>query len=406
MKNKLSREQIRKKYWYINFILSRFTALYKRDKYLWVFSAWEGNQYEDNSRYLFEHINRNHKEIKAVWLSENKDIVNEIRDHGYTAYISSSAEGKSIQRSAGVVFYTHGIDDISDISYVYGAKIVALWHGIINKKGYYYDCTANNMSLRNKLRLIKKACYSQINRDITICSSEYDKKTIAETFHILPKNIIITGYPRNDALKEQRSISDVVLNISVPQNAKILLYMPTFRPYTSGVIEECIKDMDQYLCDQNNHLPTDVYIIVKLHYLTHIDYKPLNKRLLILTGKDITSVQDLLVASRCLITDYSSVCVDFSIMHKPVGLYAPDIEEYCEKNGITEYWKALCMKNAFFDKEKLLEFLRFNLIENKLTYSVCEDIVKHYEAEEISGTCFSENVYQRIVSGRETSYAK
>ena len=45
-------------------------------------------------------------------------------------------------------------------------------------------------------------------------------------------------------------------------------------------------------------------------------------------------VDELVIASDCLITDYSSIAFDFAIIEKAVFLYAVDTEKYIEKRGV------------------------------------------------------------------------
>ncbi|MGD9488985.1 MAG: CDP-glycerol glycerophosphotransferase family protein [Calditrichaceae bacterium] len=56
-----------------------------RNKNLWIFGAWFGERYSDNSRYVFEYINKNEPSIKAVWLSRKKEVFDEVRNLSYSA---------------------------------------------------------------------------------------------------------------------------------------------------------------------------------------------------------------------------------------------------------------------------------------------------------------------------------
>ena len=66
---------LRKFYETVIFILIDFNYFFSFiipiDKNLWVFGAWFGEKYADNSKYLFEYVNENHTEIRAVWLTQN-----------------------------------------------------------------------------------------------------------------------------------------------------------------------------------------------------------------------------------------------------------------------------------------------------------------------------------------------
>ena len=57
---------------FIMFFVYWFSQLVPKKKKLWVFGAWNGKKYGDNSKYLFEYINLNGTEIRPIWLTQNK----------------------------------------------------------------------------------------------------------------------------------------------------------------------------------------------------------------------------------------------------------------------------------------------------------------------------------------------
>ena len=42
---------------------------------IWIFGAWFGEKYADNSKYLFEYVNQSHSEIRPIWFSTNKNVI-------------------------------------------------------------------------------------------------------------------------------------------------------------------------------------------------------------------------------------------------------------------------------------------------------------------------------------------
>ena len=64
-----------------------------RDRNLWVFGCWMGKKYDDNAKFLFEYVNKNHSNVRCVWLTRNKNVVALVRQLGYEAYLSSSLKG-------------------------------------------------------------------------------------------------------------------------------------------------------------------------------------------------------------------------------------------------------------------------------------------------------------------------
>ena len=64
-----------------------------RDKTLWVFGCWMGKKYDDNAKFLFEYVSKNHPNIRCVWLTREESVACKVRELGYEAYLSSSFKG-------------------------------------------------------------------------------------------------------------------------------------------------------------------------------------------------------------------------------------------------------------------------------------------------------------------------
>ena len=56
-------------------LLYLFGLIVPRSRAIWVFGAWFGHRYADNSRYVFEYVNEYQPEIRAVWLTRAPTIV-------------------------------------------------------------------------------------------------------------------------------------------------------------------------------------------------------------------------------------------------------------------------------------------------------------------------------------------
>ena len=112
--------------------------LIPKDKNLWVFGAWFGERYADNSKYLFEYVNKYHPEIKAVWLTRNQNTYDLIKKKGYKVYKINSLGGIYYSLRAKVGIISVGLKDIN--MYLTGnMQIVQLWHGIPLKKIMFDD---------------------------------------------------------------------------------------------------------------------------------------------------------------------------------------------------------------------------------------------------------------------------
>lgn len=350
----------RKKYWAsaaLSFWISRI-ARERRDPLCWIFGAWHGGKYDDNSRYLFEYVNHNFPTIEAYWLSDDSDIIREVRSHGYYAELTSSPMGIALQKRAGFAFYTNGIDDFSYKPKMTGAEIVALWHGAIGQKNTWHMNDHSTGFIR-WLKSVKSHLFEWVYRDFTCAVSSYCSNLKEQAFLIKPGTIHITGQPRNDRLlqraREERS-----------SDTYTILYMPTHGLGREKLIEEavisfCTEPMWSRMLVENN-----ARIVVKLHYLSEVDANLGNDCVSILRGNTQQSTQDILAEADMLITDYSSCAIDYALIGRPVLLYTPDIVEYTKQQDIGSDWLNLYMKAGIDD---ILDL--FGMIEAQISGRTC-----------------------------------
>ena len=364
---------------------------YKRDPKLWVFGAQAGKKYDDNAKYLFEHVNNYHpNEVRAVWLAEREEVVNDARESGGEAYTFNSKEGKRIAHKAGVAIYSHALSDFGLWPQVGGAKLVFLGHGVGFKKTYNAKRAGINLLIKN----ILDKFFSWIQRDITISTSKYNqiqRKNIAGLKDC--SNIYITGQPRNDILKGCVDRVETLKNIGVDSSKKVILYMPTYRNPMFGkdTMVDIVHDLYE---NQSLHDVLDkgnFVFIAKLHPQTpHIDLQP-KDNFMILDYKAVKANQELLAIGDILVTDFSSCCVDFALLNRPVIFYVPD-ERWFVKHSepVCDEFYDISAKNKCVDADGLAKKIE------EPSLSATNAINELFEDSSIKGTCYSENVYKAI----------
>jgi CDP-glycerol glycerophosphotransferase len=52
--------------------------LIPRKNKVWVFGAWYGQRFSDNSRYLFEYVNKEQSDVEAIWITRDKELKQKI----------------------------------------------------------------------------------------------------------------------------------------------------------------------------------------------------------------------------------------------------------------------------------------------------------------------------------------
>ncbi len=207
-------------------------------------------------------------------------------------------------------------------------KVIQLWHGLpVKKVGF----------LNNKNRILKySALYTYV-----VAPSEYGWQIMKECFNYLEQQKLILGSPRNDHLFIDDNIR---VSIEKVYSKNYILWMPTFRNnYFSSsrakkmfplVDENNIAELDDLLSNTNYKL------VIKLHSLNQ-KYKWFNydyKNIIFVTNDDLYKngilPYNLIGCSSALITDYSSVAIDYLYLKKPILFTIDDIEEFSDKRGL------------------------------------------------------------------------
>lgn len=322
--------------WIKNLLISIFgniiyciSCLIPANKNLWIFGAWFGEKYVDNSKYLFEYVNENHPEIRAVWVTRDEGILKLIREQGYEAYLMRSWRAYLLSFRAGLFIICNGIEDV--IPYAFGrTRIVQMWHGTPLKKIVYDD--KYSVIPDEKFRLFG---FKNIDRESTIfiAASQEVKKRISSAFKASLSRVKVTGYPRNDVLISEKiedlPIGDMLNKLKV--NNSLGIYMPTFRE-EDGKLEdvlENIKDLNSSLKQLNTVL------LIKLHYVDMKRYDTTFdlSNIIFLKDENINSdIYPVLSVTDYLITDYSSVYFDYLLMDKPMIFLPLDIEDYLRRD--------------------------------------------------------------------------
>ena len=172
--------------------------------------------------------------------------------------------------------------------------------------------------------------------DVFCAQGQYDAEIFKRSFGVPDNSMKIIGLPRNDELLndvgEERK-SQIKAKLGIDKKKKILLYAPTFREYTKDEKYNCIiappihverwkeKFSDDYILLFRAH-----YEVVKVMNLVSDDFV-----------KDVSSYPDLnelMIISDILISDYSSIFFDYSVMGKPMLCFAYDYDEYQTKRGL------------------------------------------------------------------------
>lgn len=248
------------------------------------------------------------------------------------------------------------IDDFFPIMYVLkirkGSKFIQVWHalGAFKRVGYSRKDIGNENSITHK------------NYTDTIMSSESIVENYAEAFGISKEKVHPIGIPRTDLFFNQEEMEKIKARLyekySNLKNKRVILFAPTFRGSgrkSAHYPKEYINLEKIYQNLQEN----DVFIIkmhpfIKNKIVIEEEYQD---KMMNLT--DYGDINDLLLITDVLITDYSSVIFEYSFMERPIIFYVPDLEEYNNSRSFYYDYSEYIYGSVAKTQEELL-----NAIEN------------------------------------------
>ncbi len=173
-------------------------------------------------------------------------------------------------------------------------------------------------------------------------------KTKAKSWNVSESKFIAKGYPRYDwMLQKSESAERMALRIKGNSLQKLVIWMPTFR---NSVVNKNTQEnaITQFplMRDAESWDRLDLYcekrgikLLIKLHAVQKsydIDFSKL-KMISLLTNSDFNcygvQMYQFLAYSDALISDYSSIAVDYLILDKPIAFALDDFEQYKKLRG-------------------------------------------------------------------------
>lgn len=171
--------------------------------------------------------------------------------------------------------------------------------------------------------------------DYVCISGEYERSVYIRAFKLNPESIIETGLPRNDILyhTSREQIIELKQRMGLPLDKKIILYAPTWRDSLDGGKTYAIKppiDFSKWEAE----LGEGYVLLMRAHPNTNtllgVDFNHF-----ILDYSSYPAINDLLLVSDILISDYSATIFDFAVLERPIICFGYDFEEYSKARGFT-----------------------------------------------------------------------
>ena len=308
-----------------------FRCFTKIDKQLVILEGQMGG-FDESSWELYHYLRKKNR-YKFVWMvnhpeefPESEDTVFVNRYH-YTFNILADY----YYAKAGYSFYTH---TTSSIRYKReGQTKVYIGHGYAIKGGKGNSRTRFN------------------NFDYALATGEGAIKTQASFIGCEERELLPLGLPRNDLLV--RNIGKGTDNPFAKDKPfkKVIIWMPTFRDSRNHMLSETscatetglpLFDTEEKVIRLNEYLQQcGCGLLLKIHRLQMQKsiFKMQFSNIIMVTNEDVDrlgkQLYEIVGYSDALLTDYSSISVDYLLVDKPIGYMLSDIESYKKDRGFT-----------------------------------------------------------------------
>lgn len=285
---------------------------------------------------------------RIVWLVADEDEADLARAEGFEPVPRIGWAGYWETLRASRIVVTHGLGDANRFG-IYGATVVQLWHGAPLKRLHLDSPVTTAVRGPALVRGLLRRMYLAGSRevDLFVAGSVVAAERLRSAFRVDPGKVRVLGDPRDDALARQAHDTDAAADArarlvaalgetgsALSSADAIVLYAPTWR---DGEPDPAVPDTAEIETIRRTLAETGAHLVIRSHPLGSGAYEPLVGERVHLLGADrVRDITPLLGGVDIVVTDYSSLAVDFSLLGRPIVWFAPDLEHYTATRGLYE----------------------------------------------------------------------
>lgn len=313
-------------YYYLgSFLLKTLGMIVKTDNKCILFVSFGGKKLDDSPKIIYDEMIKREdlKDLKYYWafvdpkqfnIPKGEKIKIDTLKYFWIAqkskiWVTNSAIERGLNFKKKETFY------------------INTWHGTPLKK-----IGKDDNSISSSKGLGSKNISTQ---NISLAQSEYDAAIFEHIFDLNPSNIMIWDLPRNDELqyvtKEKKN--QIRKKMDIDKNKKVILYAPTYREYERDSKNNCCLRPPVNFKVWEQTLGNEYIVLFRAHYEV-AKVLGIQESEFIRDISNYKNLNELMIVSDMLISDYSSIFFDYSILEKPMFCFAYDLETYIEKRGL------------------------------------------------------------------------
>ena len=320
-----------------------------------------------NPKYLLLELLKRKKDYYIIWVAHKPELCDEIRSlgvevislHDHDLFINTLYQSKIIIYNDSLPFdFTPRKEQI----------LINTWHGAINYKHI-------GLSGETFMSEYDKKSFMLTNPTPTyfVAGSESFLEDTAKSFNYPESIFLKTGLPRNDFLINNKVNKDEAkAKFNISKDKKVCLYCPTFRKDNVASIHDL--DFNALKVTLNKRFGGEWEILYRGHVFTVNFWKKQD----FIDVTNYPDQQDILIFVDVLISDYSSIMWDASLINIPIFVYAPDYYNYLNnERGFTNSFNKIPYPISLNNEELASNIINFDLDK------YLSDVKKHHQEEGI-----------------------
>ena len=291
----------------------------RSERPLWLFGGASGRSYSDNSRITHERVLETCGDVTPVWIIDHTSIDLPIVATAGPHAIRDSAWAHQLARSAEVIVFSHGVQDVPGMMWNRDAVRVRLGHGLTafgKTKG------TTPRSLKRMTKAIALAPVASV--------MEQDHKA---DWGFPREKLPITGLPRWDAMLAEQ--------VAAPRRERpLVFYAPTSRPWHTAQDASptgALKPVHDLLASPRLRSMLDAgafELAIYFHQITRyrfgtFDWLPTGVHLV----QEEAVLPSLIASASLVVSDYSSILWDALYLDTPTAFFQFDRDEHVNLRG-------------------------------------------------------------------------
>ena len=333
-------------YFHIGSCFLRLIGMFvKTNPNLILFISYGGQKYDDSPRVVYEYLRKHpvSSEHKYVWAFIEPDqfpqVDNRIKVDTLAYYITAMRAGYWITNSSA----SRGLNFKKKET-----KNILFTHGLTGIKKIGIDIQVTEKTFRIGFNEKFDVIFVEGKKEIPLLAHAWQKD---------PSVFYTTGLPRNDDLMatSEDEIKSIKNRLGIPQLKKVILYAPTFRELSRAEDGRNALGIPINFSEWEAVLGQEYVLLVTAHYEVAqlLDELPQND--FVINAFQYPELNDLLKVSDILISDYSSIVFDYSIMERPIFCYGYDYDSYAVERGLYTDLDKLFSKGVLRTEDSLLD---------------------------------------------------